>query len=243
MLVGKEHNFILEMISKLNLKLVVFLTVVFSMLINIGHAFQYRINSGQGEIDSGYLTHDLYPSIVSLNTAFKWYSIVYFFINFALFLAINTCVEVSLLLKLRSEIADKRTKAEAEILISQSKNVSGSEVINRIIKAKKKKIEQDAKKDTRAVVMVITNSCLNFILRLPEIFVFLSANHDFFYDLFNFVTMNIYFALYTPLSSILVSLSYLFYIFTFTANVGIYYLFNPVFKQHFIWWESNAKRK
>jgi hypothetical protein len=173
MLVGKEHNPTLEIISKLNFKLVVFLTVSFSLLINIGHSFQYRIINMQSKVLSYHdVSLDIYPSIVSQNVAFQWYSIIYFVINFALFLVINTCVEVSLLYKLQKEIVDKRTKAEAEILLSRSRNTSESGVINKIIRWKQKKIEQDAKKNTRVIVMVLTNSCLNFILRFPEIFVF-----------------------------------------------------------------------
>jgi hypothetical protein len=41
----------------------------------------------------------------------------------------------------------------------------------------------------------------------------------------------------------LVSLSYMFYIFTFTINVVIYYFFNPTFKHHLIWWKIHVKRK
>jgi hypothetical protein len=244
MLVGKEHNPTLEKISKLNFKLVVFLTVAFSLLMNIGHCFQFQINYGLEEIlGSSESTFDLYPIIVSLNSAFKWYSVVYFFVDFALFLAINTCVEFTIFLKLRKEIAIKKVKTEAEILLSRSKNTSGSEVINKIIRRKQKKIDQDEKKNTRTIVMVITNSCLNFILRLPEIFVFLSANNGLLTSLFGNFYVDISDALFSSLSSLLVSSSYLFYIITFPSNVAFYYLFNPIFKQHFIRWKSNLKRQ
>jgi hypothetical protein len=244
MLVGKEHNPTLENISKLKFRQVVFLTVVFSLLMNIGHAFQYKINYGWEKLpDSGYLSFDLYPSIVSLNSDFKWYSIAYFVINFAIFLVINTSIELSLFRKLRNEIADKRMRAETEILLSQSNNLSGSEVINKIIRGKEKKIEQDRKKNTRAFVMVITNSAVNCFLRFPEIFVFLSSSDNLMDSLLGHKLRAFNHISYSPLSSFLVSCSYFFYILTFTTNVGIYYLFNPIFKHHFIWWESYVKRK
>jgi hypothetical protein len=72
-----------------------------------------------------YTSSDLYPNIVSLNSQFNWYSMMYFLINFAVFLLVKTCVEFSIFRKLRKEIAEKRMKTEAEILLSQSKNTSG----------------------------------------------------------------------------------------------------------------------
>jgi hypothetical protein len=244
MLVGKEHNSTLKNISKLNIKRVVFFTVVFSALMNIGHVFQYRINYGREKvIGSGYFTADLYPSIVNTNFSFEWYSMAYFIINFALFFLINTYVEIIILHNLRKEIADKRIKMEAEIQLSKTNNTSGLEMINKIIKWKQKKIEKDAKKSTRAIVMVITNSGLNFIFRFPEILVFLSSNASFMGSMLNFAFVAVSNALNTPISSLLVNSSYLFYIISFSTNVAIYVMFNPIFKQHFIWWESNVNRK
>jgi hypothetical protein len=116
MLVGKEHNFVLKKISNWSMKRVIGSTIFFSLLINIGHGFQYRINYGLGELfrqdNEVKFTDDLYPSIVVYNTAFQVYSIVYFVLNFAVFFLINTFVEASLVLKMRKEIGDKRKKFE-----------------------------------------------------------------------------------------------------------------------------------
>jgi hypothetical protein len=177
MLVGQKHNLTLKKFSKLEIKWVIGLTVVFSLLMNTGHAFQYRINWGWS--DAGLASYD-YPVIVIFNFSFHIYAIVYFIINFVLFLVINTWIEFSLLRNLRKEIGEKREKLEKEIVLSQSKNFSNLDVINNVNIGKQKKIEQDSKKETRAIVMVITNSGLNFVLRFPEIFVFISSNHSLY---------------------------------------------------------------
>jgi hypothetical protein len=243
MLIGKSHNNMIEWVSQLNLKLVVVLTVAFSVLMNIGHAFQYRINWGwSNEIFEHKLVSYLYPSIVIFNSAFQVYAVVYFFINCILFLAVNTGIEFCLLRNLRKEIGDKRTKLEKEIQESESKNASGSQLINKVIKAKQKKIEQDSKKERRATVMVIINSGLNFVLRFPEIFIFVSSNSNL---IVAFTTTLIFYenTFFSNLSSIMVNLSYLFYILTFTTNAIIYCVFNPNFKKHYILWEYNVKSK
>jgi hypothetical protein len=158
------------------------------------------------------------------------------------FFIVNTAVEANLVLKLRKEIQEKRTKTEAEIAGMIKNNLSGSGVINNVVKLKRKKIEQDAKKETRVIVMVITNSVVSFVLRLPEILVFFASNQAFVSSILsssiwpsNFFLDNV--------SSAIISVSYLTYILTFTTNVGIYYLFNQKFKQLFIFWTTYVKQK
>jgi hypothetical protein len=242
MLVGKEHNFVLTNISEWNMKRVIGSTVVFSMLINIGHCFQYRINYGWGKLfdltDHVQLTDDFYPSIVIKNSSFQTYSIVYFVINFAGFFVINTCVEASLVLKMRKEIAEKRERIEDEIRVSAANNSSQSEVVNKVINSKQKKIAEDAKKETRAIKMVVTNSLFNFFLRLPEILVFFSSNSSFLVSLTSVAEneeTNLS-LLSNNISSTMLSVSYFCFILTFTSNVAINCFFNEKIKQHFAWW-------
>jgi single-stranded DNA-specific DHH superfamily exonuclease len=240
MLVGKEHNFVLTIISKWSLKHVIRATVVFSLLINIGHCFQYRINYGWAQLlndfDGNELTYDLYPSIVIFNAAFQVYSIAYFVINFGLFFLINTFVEASLVMKMRKEIAEKRKRIEEEIRASAANNLSFSKVVTNVIRLKQRKIVEDAKKETRAIKMVVANSLINFFLRVPEICVFFSSNTTFlnylvFGQVYNLNSM----FLFNNISSMMVSVSYFCYILTFTTNVVIYCVFNGKFKHHFAW--------
>jgi hypothetical protein len=208
---------------------------------NIGRCFQYRINHGLAEMMFfNYFTYDLYPSIVVYNSAFNVYTVVYFVINFVLFFLVNTWIEFSLLNNLRKEIEEKRTKLENEIRVSQSKNVSGSEVINKLNAGKQTKIELDKKKETRATVMVIINSGFNFFLRLPEIFVFLSSNFTYL----NSAIVSSYSHFANYLTAVMVNTSYLLYILTFTSNVAIYYFFNPNFKKlYVVFWERKVESK
>jgi hypothetical protein len=240
MLIGKEHSSLLEKLTKWKMKRVVLFAVIFSLLINVGHFFQFKINYGWGFLlDASYYgpVPDVYPILTSSNDFLSVYFLVYFLLNFVVFLVFNTAVEVSLVRKMRQEIAEKRKKTEEEIKNTSLKNNAQSQVVNKMLKAKQKKIEQDAKKETRAVVMVILNSLVNFILRLPEIFVTISS-----YNLSDNLNDNIlrsmpYFTI------IMVSSSYLAYILTFTTNVSIFYFFNTKFKQVFIFWQSNVKHK
>jgi hypothetical protein len=242
MLIGKEHSPLLEKISKWKIKKSVPFTILFSLLINIGHIFQYRINYGWGPVNDNYINYqmkDFYPAIVSDNVSLGAYILVYFILNFGVFFLVNTWIEVRLVRKLHDELTIKRKKIAEEIELTNLNNSAHSTVVNRIIKAKQKKIEQDNKKEQRAIIMVISNSVINFILRLPEIFVFISSSNSLFpsnslYSFFN--------SLY-DFTSMMVSFSYFAYILTFITNVFIYYLFNTKFKQLFIFWPYYVRIK
>jgi hypothetical protein len=93
----------------------------------------------------------------------------------------------------------------------------------------KRKLELDGKKEQCAITMVVSNSLINFLLRFPEIFIFL-CNDNFLYP--NNVIFT-FFDSIARLSDCLIDLSYLTYILTFSSNVLIYYLFNQKFKQAF----------
>ncbi len=104
----------------------------------------------------------------------------------------------------------------------------------------KKKLEQDSKRELRAIVMVISNSLLNFCLRLPEILVFISSLTFYFIESEDVDTQNNQSANF---NSQLVDISYLTFILTFSTNVAIFFfLFNTKLKQAFKLW-SNVKEK
>jgi hypothetical protein len=148
----------------------------------------------------------------------------------------NTFVEASLVMKMRREIAVKKERIEEEIKVSAANNLSCSEVVTKVINSKQMKILEDAKKETRAIKMVVANSLINFVLRLPEIFVFFSSNSSFLNNLvYGKVSDYNCMFLFNNISSMMVSVSYFCYILTFTTNVVIYCIFNGKFKHHFAW--------
>jgi hypothetical protein len=130
-------------------------------------------------------------------------------------------------------------KAEEEMRNLNKNSSAQSTVVNTVLRAKQKKIEQDAKKETRAIVMVVLNSCFNFWLRLPEIFVFIVSSNSIFQSYeFSLLLNKI-----PDLSNIMVSVSFLAYILTFSTNVLIYYFFNTKFKQLFAFSKSYVKKR
>ena len=239
MLIGNEHSPFLERISKLKIRNVFVASFLVSFLLNIGHIFQFKI-SGFNSISDPHNTKYLpsynmqydyaYPIVVNANTALSAYLCFYFVINFVTFFIINTTVEVNIVRRLRKELAEKKLRMEQ---------------MNQVVSMRTRRtLDQDSKKELRAIVMVISNSVLNFFLRFPEILVFLSSMSNYFKDLED--TKNIHNHYFSSdgdyFNSLLVDVSNLTFILTFSTNVAMFFLFNTKFKQAFKL-RSNVKKK
>ncbi len=153
--------------------------------------------------------------------------IMVYFVNFFVFLVINTGIQIATVWKLQKELEEKRAKA-AEM------NKSLDEL------TKNKRLEEDNKKEKRTIIMVILNSFINFILRFPEAFILIASSEEtvprnplqvFFHFIGNFIDG-------------VVDFSYLTYILTFSTNILIYYKFNKKFRDSFkaiLGWKTKMK--
>jgi hypothetical protein len=92
---------------------------------------------------------------------------------------------------------------------------------------RKHQIEESA--EGRAILMVVFNCALNFILRLPELFFIFTVSHTLFKKMCNYLDGS----LFPNFSQITTDLTYLCYVLTFSTNFAVYYLFNQKFKQTF----------
>jgi hypothetical protein len=102
------------------------------------------------------------------------WKLIYFLVNFFIFLLLNIRIEVIIVRRLHKELADKRTRAGH---MTNSINSNG----NLSMRAKRK-LEMDGKKEQKAITMVVSNSLINFILRFSEIFLFLINDTVLFPD-------------------------------------------------------------
>jgi hypothetical protein len=221
MLIGREHSSILEALSKLKYDRVVKLAIIASLFSNIGHAFQYQINSGDqfigGYGDDDVHVYDSYPLVNANGLSFPIYELVYFIIDYGFFLLVNTCVEVAIVRKLHAELTEKRRKlAQMAAHAANSQNQA--------------KVDSMNEKERRAVLMVVLNSLLNFLLRLPEMFIFV-ATSNFLFNNDNILYEVIQSVRQLPI--LLIDLSYFCFILTFSTNCFIYYKFNDKFKKAF----------
>jgi hypothetical protein len=225
MLIGREHKPLFEKISKWNSKWVVVVTFAFSALVNVGHGFQYSLNNGSfytWNIPNYYLyIVPTYPDEIIINYSLPLYiyTLIYFIVNYVLFFVVNTWVEVTIVSKLHSELASKKTKLNSMSI--GVKRLSRLSVANLVAvfsaptsfrKRRKREIEEGAER--RAIIMVVMNALINFLFRLPELLVLLAQSEPLFKS-------NVIYGFFSTFQSLPIfpsDLTYLFYILTLSAN-------------------------
>jgi hypothetical protein len=250
LLVGKDHASWLVKIAKLEFKWVMCGSLVFSLLINIGHGWEY-----QAVVDQAILSNDLtsmnylflngysnsdYPE-GNQGQSYFIYSVVYFVINFVFFFVLNTAIEIKIVRRMHKELRQKRKRA-AKMGRSKPTSATTASVTNTSQSADeyKEKEDEDLMKERRVIKMVIFNGFFNFVLRSPDI-MFWVEYHGSWTTVFggNSVTGQVNFSQYMPgVLSFVADIAYLAYIITFTTNFFIFYKFNSKFKEAVVFWNK-----
>jgi hypothetical protein len=158
MLIGNTHNPTLEKISKWDTTWVVGLSIGVSLLLNVGHIFQYSLNEKSiylSWFDPYVLSfYQIYPYNNAQNfLSVQIYLFVYFFVNFLIFFIVSTAVDVIIVRKLHAELKGKKKKTE-----EMKARVSADQISFR----KRRRQEIEDRSEQRAVLMVIINALVSF---------------------------------------------------------------------------------
>jgi hypothetical protein len=150
-----------------------------SSLLNVGHVFEYQLNDARlyrwNYGNKVSYAEPKYPDDLSIDSSLSVYIylLFYFFINYVLFFVVNTWVEVTIVQKLHSELADKRTRLHGMEMKSMGK-ASPSNVKFSFRKMRRQVIEDGA--ENRAIIMVIINALINLVFSLPELLLFFAQS-------------------------------------------------------------------
>jgi hypothetical protein len=252
LLVGKDHSPWLVTLAKLEFKWVIRMSILFSVVLNIGHFWEYQpvddmlfnyasssknttyyyATSNIFDYINGYSYSD-YP-IANNGQSYFVFSIIYFCINFCVFFLVNTGIEAKLVWRMHKELKDKRERRAAMISEkSSSKEVASNSDQKAITTDNTKKMEEqeDEKKERRVIKMVVINGLLNFILRSPDM-LFWMENSTIWVKLFKNVSALKTIGFFIPgFLTFIVDIGYFSYILTFTTNFIVFYFFNLKFRE------------
>jgi hypothetical protein len=265
LLVGKDHAAWLVSIAKLEFKWVIRGSFLFSVLINIGHGWQYQaVEYKTIRSQTFYLYTNTYvntPFLYNQINGFSYsdypeatqtegyfiYSIVYCVINFGVFFILNTGIEVKIVRRMHKELKEKRerlAKMDAAKPFS-SAAVETAPVVGLESKPQtnedKKREEEDSIKERRVIKMVVFNSVFNFVLRASDLLFWIEYHGSwfgFFSCILNIINDNI-----PGFLGLLVDMGYFFYILTFIINFVIFYKFNKNFNEAVVFFWTKAKPK
>jgi hypothetical protein len=251
LLVGKDHPPWLVTLAKLEFKWVIRGSLLFGLLINIGHSWQYQavdlLDTYQSVDGNLYIlingnSDSDYPQ-ANQETAYFIYSIVYFCINFGVFFIVNTGLEVKIVRRMQKELKEKR-KRLAKMNAPKSTVETGSvgnEKLSQTDLEEKQREEEDSKKERKVITMVVLNGIFNFVLRAPEM-LFWIENSKSWPILFEHSIIDVQFS-FPGVLDLIADTGYLAYILTFSSNFLIFYKFNKNFGEAVIlFWTKNPSR-
>jgi hypothetical protein len=260
LLVGKDHSQWLVGLAKIEFKWLIRGSILFSALINIGHGWQFQAvedlkfkfqksYTGNYYQLNGYSFSD-YP-FANQSQAYLIYAIVYFVINFGVFFALNTGIEIKLVRRMHKELTEKRerlTKMNADrqrapVVSTASVDLSKA---SQSVEANERE-EEDFKKERKVIKMVMFNCFFNFVLRAPDILFWMESQSV--WSMFYTQYLGIFGTgeedsqrEYTPgLLSLISDVGFLTYILTFSTNFLIFYKFNKNFKEASVFFWKTSK--
>jgi hypothetical protein len=250
LLVGKDHPPWLVTLAKLEFKWVIRGSILFSVLINIGHGWQYQavelpiISASVSLITYYQLNGHSYSDYPQANqgTSYFIYSIVYFCLNFGVFFILNTGLEVKIVRRMQKELREKRerlAKMNAFKPVVTTGSV-GNETKSKTDQEDKKREEEDSEKEQKVIKMVVLNGFFNFILRAPEM-VFWLENSNSWPILFEFLDNYLYAFSFPGILNLIADVGYFSYILTFSSNFYIFYKFNKNFNDSLVLFWSKKK--
>jgi hypothetical protein len=171
MLVGQEHRLIFKKISEIKIRRGLAYLVIFSSIVSLASLFQYEINIDYELYE--YPMIRVFHSVDSsaLGTVLITFIIIQDILNYFFFMLVNTVVDIIIVYKLRKELKENKGKHLSNVVVnaSRSDNIYWNKLIAETRSANLHKTNKKYnKKEMKALVMVILNGVLNFMLRLHE---------------------------------------------------------------------------
>jgi ABC-type multidrug transport system fused ATPase/permease subunit len=243
MLVGKDHAPWLVAVAKLEFKWVIRASLLFSILINIGHGWEYQVVEDMvltlAMVYSYSFDGQAYSDYPEANQSQPYFifSVLYFFISFGVFFIVNTVIEVKICRRMQKELREKR-KRFAKMNARKSSILTTETLTKSLSDEEMKKEEEDRNKERLVIKMVAINGLLNFILRAPDLLFWLE-NSRVSSMAFDATVLEQYMP---GVLNFIVDIGYFTYIVTFTTNFVIFYKFNKKFKAVVLFYFFNVKK-
>ena len=153
-LIGKDHNKLVKFMCEISIKKFIGVSLFISFGLSVIKFFKYDINHGYP--NTGYPIEYEYISSFSLDSAYIFFYIMNFIsdiLNNLVLVFVNLAIDIGMIIKLKQTLNERFEKFKEYSTIDQQE---------------KKKRENENAIDN-AISMVIWNSSLNLILKLPNL--------------------------------------------------------------------------
>jgi hypothetical protein len=154
-LIGKDHNKLVKFMSELGIKKYIGVTIIISIGLSINKFFKYDIN-----IEDSFQSYPISLEYMSReekdseNLIFYILNFISDIFNYFIFLIVNFAIDIGMIVKLKQTLKERLENFKAYSTIAQQE---------------KKKTDNETVLDN-AISMVILNTSINLLLKLPTSF-------------------------------------------------------------------------
>lgn len=165
-LIGKDQNKLVEFVSQVKIKNYLVVTGIISVCLSIVKAFKYQINYDHSELNYPYLIEsDLYENRGWTRDVYFGANLISDMFNYLFFVLVNISFDFVMLVRLRKTLKEKLDRFVD--VPNQEKMIND----RRPSRIKSKKLAEVNQAINNAVRMVIFNSAVNFLFKLPLVFI------------------------------------------------------------------------
>lgn len=159
-LIGKDQSKLVEFVSKVKIKNYLLVTGIISVCLSIVKAFKYRINYDHSELNYPYLIEsDLFENRGWTRDLYFGANLISDMFNYLFFVFVNISFDIVMLVQLRKTLYEK---------LDRFGDVSSTRRASKIKNKKQAEVNQAI---NNAIRMVIFNSAVNFLFKLPLVFI------------------------------------------------------------------------
>ena len=231
-LIGREHGKIVTFMSELGVKKYIGVSVFISCIFSWIKGFKYKVNQFYSHLNFPMSTEMSVISIMAYSSIFDdfyfTYNLISDLVNYLVFVVISIIIDICMVVQLRRTLDEKTKKSESmntNLKQAEKKKTENEEVVNKAIK------------------MVILNSAIGILFKLPVFFIPLLNMCAQFYNKpnkHNFSrwynsSFNYFYFIFTESEfySLVQDLSYLFFTFSLAIQLFIYNRFDKKFQTGF----------
>ena len=180
MLIGKDHPKFVKKIANCSILKYCLVTGLISLALAFVKVFKYRVNFDRSDRNYPYNTeYDFWVHTSTLQLVYFVFNIISDLLNYFVFLLVCLSIDIYMLVRLRRTLQEKLVRLKEMTVTLQNKNVVNLITNKKAPLSTKSQNENNAIQNKKAdfnaamnnaIRMVIVNSLLNIVLKLPLCF-------------------------------------------------------------------------
>ena len=173
-LIGKDHNKLVKFMSDVGIKKYIALSLFLSIGFSAVKFFSYRINYAEPLLDYPIQYDFLTIKLKNINPIYFSFNFASDLLNYVVFLLLHLLIDIGMIVKLRQTLNEKLEKAKAYCTKDQQE----------------KKKKENEKVINKVILMIILNSTIGVLLKLPTL---IYSIMDLYYGIYRLNDLQVFY--------------------------------------------------